>query len=188
MRGVVVIGVALLAGCSDRPTPEEQAIKDEQDIALVKQANDAMAPLQPLAPEAINEDDATRYDLQGAGCRYAPGTNLGTRVVARPADAFMKIDGEVIRFAADPGSRELQQGTHTVYNSRAYVLQLALADEARQRSEGEDAVLEGEGAAEAQAPDLDLHERMALEGTVTLRDEHGRIVYEGVGPAQCGTS
>jgi hypothetical protein len=104
MRQILFLAGAglLLAGCSDNPSPDEQAMADERDIAMVEQANKAMPPLHMVTPEPILLPDIERYDLLGETCSYAPGTSLGARVIAREADAFMKIDGDIERFAADP--------------------------------------------------------------------------------------
>jgi hypothetical protein len=161
-----VLGLAgaalLLAGCGGEVSPEEQAAADNRDVAMVEAANKAAPPVQLITPEPILLPDIERYDLLGETCSYAPGTSLGARVIAREADAFMKIDGEIERFAADPGSRELPMHTRSVYNSKGYSLVLALEEDT------------GEG-----------EQRTSYEGSVTLRDAHGRIVYEGVGEAQC---
>lgn len=157
------LAVLLLAGCERELTPDEQALQDERDIAQVEKANDSMGPLQPVTPEPILYPDIERNDLFGASCNYAPGTSLGTRVVAREADAFMKIDGEIVRFAADPGSRELPQRTRSLYAARAYSLRLQL---------------DGEGEPSAQGT-------TDYEGSVMVFDSHGRVVYEGTGIAQC---
>ena len=75
----------------------------------------------------------------------------------------MKIDGEVHRFAADPGSRELPMHTRTLYNGKEYSLRLAI-----------------DGGQEIEADGT-----TSYEGSVTLRDAFGRVVYEGTGLAQC---
>ena len=176
MRQVLgLVGAALLAGCGDGLSPEEQAAADERDVAMVEAANEAVEPLRQVTPEAILLPDIERYDLLGEACSYAPGTSLGARVIAREADAFMKIDGEIERFAADPGARELPMHTRSVYNSNDYSLVLALMDGAGEA--------QGETAAEAAVAATDG--RMNYEGSVTLRDAHGRVVYEGIGLAQC---
>lgn len=158
-----IIAALLLAGCGREVTPEEQALQDERDIAQVEKANDAMGPLKPITPEPILYPDIERHDLFGEACNYAPGTSLGARVVAREADAFMKIDGEIVRFAADPGSRELPQRTRSLYAAKEYSLRLAL---------------EGAGEPSGQGS-------TNYEGSVTVFDSHGRVVYEGTGLAQC---
>jgi hypothetical protein len=176
LRLLAAAGAMLvLAGCGEDISPEEQAAADERDIALVEKANRAMPPVKQVTPEPILLPDIERYDLLGEACSYAPGTSLGARVIAREADAFMKIDGEIERFAADPGSRALPMHTRSVYNSKDFSLVLAL------RSEGSDEADGSEGADREAATDG----RLNYEGSVTLRDAHGRVVYEGVGLAQC---
>jgi hypothetical protein len=167
MREKVAIAALLaLAGCEREPTPEEQAMADARDVAMVEAANDVMPPLEEVTPEPILLPDIERWDLYGEACNYAPGTSLGTRVVAREADAFVKIEGQVHRLAADPGSRELPMHTRTLYNGKEYSLRLTMVPQ--DGSEGEDA----EGATD-------------YEGTVILRDQWGRVVYDGTGLAQC---
>lgn len=159
MRGrLVAVALLLLAGCEKEPSPEEQALEDARDVAMVRAANDVMPPIQMVTPEPLLLPDIEQYDLYGEACNYAPGTSFGTRVVAREADAFVKIDGEVHRFAADPGSRELPMHTRSLYNGKEYSLRLAL----EQQVESGD-----------------------YEGSVTVRDRFGRVVYEGVGLAEC---
>jgi len=164
MRGGVAIAALLaLAGCGREPTPEEQAMADARDVAMVEAANEVMPPLDEVTPEPILLPDIERFDLYGEACNYAPGTSLGTRVVAREADAFVKIEGEVHRLAADPGSRELPLHTRTLYNGREYSLRLTMMPQ--DGTEGE--------------------ETTDYEGSVILRDQWGRVVYEGTGLAQC---
>jgi hypothetical protein len=165
MHRALVFAAFMLAGCERELTPEEQAQRDERDIALVEQAGRVLPPLRQVTPEPILYPDIERYDLYGAACNYAPGTSLGTRVVAREADAFVKIDGEVLRFAADPGSRELPLRTRSLYNGRNHVLRLQIDGEGEQTG----------------------METVNFEGSVTLLDAHGRVIYEGSGLAQCGS-
>lgn len=164
MRAIVALAVLLLAGCGDNLTPAEQALQDERDIAMVQRANNSMPPLKEITPEPILYPDIERNDLFGAVCSYAPGTSLGIRAIAREADAFVKIDGEIVRMAADPGARELPLRTRSLYNGREYSLRLQILGEGEQ----------------AEAETIDY------TGQVTLRDAYGRVVYEGEGPVQCG--
>lgn len=161
-KSTVAAALLLLTGCEREPTPEEQALEDARDVAMVEAANDVMPPIQLVTPEPILLPDIERYDLYGEACNYAPGTSFGTRVISREADAFMKIKGEVHRFAADPGSRELPMHTRSLYSGKEYSVRLAI---------------EQQGETEGGSDDY--------EGTVTLRDRFGRVVYEGTGLAQC---
>ena len=167
MRKILPAAVLLvLTGCSEELTPEEQAMADARDVAMVEAANDVMPPLNPVTPEPILVPDIERFDLYGEACNYAPGTSLGARVIAREADAFMKIAGEVERFSADPGARELPLHSRSLYNSKNYALKLEI--------EGGGNPAEGEAAAD--------------EGSVTLFDEYGRVVYEVTGPVHCAAN
>ncbi|HLV06864.1 MAG TPA: hypothetical protein VKY80_04250 [Croceibacterium sp.] len=175
-RLVLIAGTALaLAGCERELTPEEQALADERDIALVQKANSSIPPMVPVTPEPLLLPDIERFDMLGEACSYAPGTSLGARVIARQADAFMKIDGKIERFAADPGAPELPAHTRSVYHSKNYSLRLELREDAASEEAGPD------GPAEDARSDGQRY----YEGSVTLRDPHGRIVYEGAGLAQC---
>ena len=161
-KGWAIVAVAVLAGCGDELTPEEEALQADRDVAMVQAANEAEPPLRQVTPDPISTDDIERFDLLGEACSYAPGTSLGARVLAREADAFLKIDGEVVRLAADPGSRELPMRSRSLYSGKDYALRLQI------ESNGEPA-----------------NEAGAYEGTVTLRDAYGRVIYEGTGPADC---
>lgn len=152
-----LLTLALLAACS-QPDPEQSAADVEQEIALVEQANNAPPPVRDIVPEAIGGPDMMQHQLSGEGCNYAPGTSLGARVLAGPQDAWMKIDGKMTRFAADAGAQQLAAGSWNRYLGAGYELQLALDDDPS-----------------------DHHH----DGTITLRDPHGRVVYRGAGYAQC---
>lgn len=183
MRRVVGLAgaVLVLVGCGDGASPEEKAAADARDVAMVEAANDAAPPVQLVTPEPILLPEIERYDLLGEACSYAPGTSLGARVIAREADAFMKIDGEIERFAADPGSRELPMHTRSVYNSKDYSLVLAIHE-----ADAEPTEEPQPGAEDAAAPETGRARAAGNhEGSVTLRDAYGRVVYEGVGLAQC---
>jgi hypothetical protein len=162
MKWSVTIALALVAtGCSQEPTQAELAAERERQVEMVRRANDAPPLLVEVTPETIAYDDIERWDLAGASCSYAPGTSLGARVIAREADAFMKLDGEVIRFAADSGSRELPARSRSVYNGGAYSLRLDIAG----AGEGADATMG--------------------EGSIWLRDRWDRVVYQGNGTVSC---
>ena len=160
MRIAACLALLPLAGCGEGPPK----LSDEEAIAAVEAANGALPPAEEVVPEAILYPDIERNEIYGAACSYAPGTSLGARVIARPVDAFMKIDGDIVRLAADPGASELPLGTRSLYTGRAYTLNLSIA------GEGEET----------------MSETTLYEGTITLRDMHGRVVYTGTGTASCG--
>ncbi|MEN7537232.1 hypothetical protein [Aurantiacibacter flavus] len=167
MRIALLIGLALaVAGCSDEPSPEEQAAEDKEVVEMVRAANEAPPPIEEVIPEAILYPDIEKEDLFGSSCAYAPGTSMGTRVIAREADAYMKIDGEMVRFAVDPGARQLANRTGSLYNGRQFSLRLEI---------------DGEGRDDPNASESTLY-----EGTIWLRDRWDRDVYTGSGTVSCG--
>lgn len=164
MRFAVCALALACCACGETLTQEEQEQRDREAVALVEQANAVEPLVSEVVPETILYPDIERHDIYGASCAYAPGTSLGARVIARQADAFMKIDGEIVRFAADPGARELPYGTRSLYNGREYSLRLEIAGDGMQSGE----------------------EVMEYEGTINLRDQYDRVIYSGTGTAQCG--
>ena len=177
MRHILMLAgaVSLLAGCGNETPAEDPAASDERDVAMVEAANEVMPPLKQVTPEPIMLPDIERYDLLGQACNYAPGTSLGTRVIAREADAFLKVEGEIVRLAADPGSRELPMHTRTLYNGKEYSLRLQIDG-----VEPDERQIDTVSAAEPAPPGGTNY-----EGTVQLRDQYGRLVYEGTGLTQC---
>lgn len=168
MRWPVIICVsAALAGCAQETSEAERAEQDRLLAERVRAVNDAAPPLAEVVPEPILHADMEAHDLFGLSCSYAPGTSMGARVIAREADAFIKLDGEMIRFAADPGAKELPAKTRSLYNGREYSLRLDIDSQQAGETAGDD------GTA--------LH-----EGTVWLRDRWDRVIYQGTGMVDCG--
>ena len=164
MRRSVLPILCLLAACHGH-SAEDRATENQRDVALVKAANKALPPVQDVVPEPLTQADIDRYDLVGQLCAYAPGTNLATLVIAREADAYAKIDGMVERFAADPGSRALPQRSRSLYSSKTYSLRVDILD--------------------APTPAATGGGNSGYEGSVELRDAHGRVLYQGTGPVRC---
>lgn len=162
MRYVVLLAFAC-AACGDAATDPEA---NDAAVAAVERANNAAPPMVQVVPETLGYPDIEANDIFGQSCAYAPGTSLGARVIAREADAFMKVDGQVLRFAADPGSRELPMRTRSSYNGQTYSLRLAIEEPAI----------------------VDSEEQAGLmEGTIFLRDRWDRVVYQGTGAVSCSS-
>lgn len=164
MRKQLALLALACTACEREISVEEQDMRNAEAVAMVEEANAMAPPIDALVPEPILYPDIERNDIFGASCSYAPGTSLGARVIARQADAFMKVDGEIVRFAADPGARELPLGTRSLYNGRSYSLRLEISG---------DGIPAGEEVTE-------------YEGTISLRDQWDRVIYSGTGGAQCG--
>lgn len=162
----LLLAAALLAGCSDEPTPEERAAEAARELALVEKGNSALPPPEEISLEPISYADIERHGLSGVGCNFAPGTSFATRVIARRLDAYMKVNGDIVRLAADSGASELPAGTRSRYLGRTHELRLRMSQEGDGKSSGSGAATD-------------------YQGTVTVLDEYGRLVYEGTGLARC---
>ena len=162
---IALLPVLLAASCTDgEPSPAEQARMDEADIAAVKEAQ--VPPPMPVTPDKILYPDIERYELHGAGCNFAPEGSMAAIVLAQPARAYMKIDGELEAFAPDAGSGDLPLGAKGKYTAKAWSFILDLAQE--------------EG-------DQSGTETVNFPAHFVLRNDRDQVVYEADGVAQCGS-
>lgn len=166
MRYLPILALLALSACEDEPlSPEEQRARDERDIAMVEEANRAAAP--PIAPEPILYPDIEANGLYGTGCSFvAEGSGLGAVMLAMIDNGYMKLDGDIVRFAADKGSPELPFGARRHYAGKKYAFELALAP-----GEGRPAGMES----------------VNYDGRLTVREAGGAIVYDKSGTVQCGS-
>ncbi|GGD50967.1 hypothetical protein GRI62_06370 [Erythrobacter arachoides] len=164
VTAVLALPLLLLSACADEPDPAAQAAANAELAERVRQVNDAPPRLSEIVPDAITYPDLEANDLVGgAQCAYAPGMSMGARVIARETDAYMNIGGEMVRFVADVGSRELPANTRTLYNSREYKLRLELED----------------------VPPSSTAEGGTFNGTIWLYDPYDRVVFTGSGTVNC---
>ncbi len=119
-----LLALLALAACGEAPVPDGPTQSDQQAVTMVEDANAVIPPMVALVPEAIASADIKTHDMTGPSCNYHMATTEGPLIIARPGDAFVKLDGEVIRLAADPGSRALPSDTRTSYNGREFSLRL----------------------------------------------------------------
>ncbi len=155
-----------LSGCAQEPDPDANSNDARRDVAMVEEANRVLSPLREVTPEPIVFADIEQHEMFGLGCAYAPGVSGTPRVIARAQDAFVKLEGEVLRFAADPGAQALPADTRGHYVGREYSLELTA------KGEGE--------------PASDAMETTNYSGSVRLLDRWDREVYSGTGQVQCG--
>lgn len=156
----------VLIGCNSSQSSELD--QDERVIEMVHAANDTAPPIRTVQPDSLLPEDIRRHDLTAPNCTFAVGTTLGPRVIAREADAYMKIGGEIQRFAADPGAQTIIGNTRSVYNGRTHVLRLEITAPNPDDAQGQAVTAQADG-----------------EGVIELQDPHGRVVYSGHGLVNC---
>ena len=166
MRRLVLFIPILLAGCGEpEPSAAERAAQDEADIAAVKDAQ-VVRPT-PVAPDPIRYPDIERHQLYGAACAFVPeGGGLAPVALAMERAGYMKIDGEIERFAPDPGSAQLPLNARGKYDGRDFSFLLDIA--------------EGEGRRSGS-------ETISYDARLILRNGQDQVLYEASGLAQCGS-
>lgn len=165
MRHLVLLGACLLPACGSEMSAEERAAADERAIAAVE-AHQA-PPALPVAPEKILYPDIEKNDLFGTSCAFAPeGGGLGAIALAMEDAGYLKLDGEIVRLAADKGSGDLPMGAYRKYDGKANSFRLELDREAGKQ---------------------DGIETTNYPASLTILDAGDRVVYEASGIAQCGS-
>lgn len=113
---------AAVAGCDVSEAPRKPG-EDAKDIAMVERMS--REPFKPIVPAEITPLDVDRYGLDRPGCSfYRPG-GRGPLLIAGKADGYMRIGGELKRYAAKAESAELPAGARSTYVGLAGWVDLA---------------------------------------------------------------
>ncbi len=153
---LVLLGVAMLAGCND----SEQT--DEQAIAAVNAAQDTKPPVQPIAPQAILYPDIDQNKLHGTGCAFvADGGGMGAVLLAQNDRAYIKLEDKIVALASDAGSAKMPLGSWSRYTGKEYALVVS---------------------ADRPVPASDV---ARFAGGLTITDAFERPVYQARGSFQC---
>lgn len=164
---LLLLALALLGGCGSEPDSAQQAREDAIDIARVEAAQNATPPIVVIAPEPIGFRDLQDAGLEGRSCSFRADNSRGFVVVALAERAVVKVDGNLLTFAADSGSAPMLLGIWSHYEGKAYQLDLqAAGDEAPATS-----------AKVVRSP-----------GRLTIRDAYDRVVYTRRGTLVCGVT
>jgi hypothetical protein len=123
----IFLALALVAcGGGDERQPYRK-LSDKDATAIVKQVNDASVPIQP---EPILEHEIRRLRFRSVGCVFSPGTGgHGAMVLAMKEAGYIKVKGEMVRFAADDGSAMLKQGIRARYFGTSHWFRLTFTDD-----------------------------------------------------------
>ena len=160
MRYAIAAVLLALTGCSDETT------EADRQLAVAEVEANQEPPVEQLIPGPIRYPDIEANDLYGAGCNFVPeGGGMGAIALAQADEGYMKRGEDILRFAADKGSRELPYMAHRKYDGRDYSFTLELEEGMGERS----------GIETTDYP-----------GILTVTDGKDRIVYRASGLVQCG--
>lgn len=162
MRAYLIVAVSLLAACSEEPVSEEER---QRRVAEIERVNEGVA--LPVKPEPIMYPDMEEGGLMDPSCAFAPnGGSMAPIALALADSAWMKVRGELVEFAPDPGVQKGPALAWTKYDGREHSLRLGLGQEV-------------DGATSPTG--------RRFEATLELRDGKDRMVYEAQGFAQCAS-
>ncbi|SLJ87960.1 hypothetical protein [Novosphingobium mathurense] len=118
----VLVFLSLLAGCEEKD-PQEEAAQDAKDIATVERMS--REPFKPIVPDPITPVDIDRYGLDRAGCFFRKTGKAGSEdnggqkadpiFFGDSVDGFLRIKGDLKRFAAKTQSAEFPGGARATY-------------------------------------------------------------------------
>lgn len=161
MQRLAIIALLALAACGKQHSPQDQAVRDAHDVAVVEQVN--RNAITPIEPQPILYPDIETNQLHGTGCAFAAGDGLGSVMLTRVHFAYMKLADKVVRFSVDMGSPELPAGAHTGYRGNDLTLTFAVQTGFGKKT----------GA------------QVTYPGSLTARDADGNLVYQQQGSVQC---
>ncbi len=154
----------MIASCSEPElTQAEKAAQENAAIAAVEASQ--KPPAQLVFPEIITFADIEANNLFGAGCYMLPtGDQDGMLALTDDRRGVIKLDGEIHRMVADPGSSEQPYGARGKYDGKKFSLRLETTGE----------------------PIGNGYETLDYEGTMTLRNGRDEVVFQQDGTIQCG--
>lgn len=115
-RGMVLLASlllgGLLAGCWEK-TPAQKAADDARDVAMVERMS--KEPFRPIIPKPVTSIDVARYGLDRPGCAFRKGGTGDPLFVGDSVEGFMRIGGDLKRYAAKKESAQLPGKARTTY-------------------------------------------------------------------------
>lgn len=123
-RLIALSSLAMLAACGD--DEPKHKLTSQEASRIVKQVNDATLAIQP---QPILEQEIERLRFRSAGCVFSPGAGgHGAMALAMKEAAYMKVENELVRFAADSGSPEIRPGVRSRYFGTTNWFRLSFTD------------------------------------------------------------
>lgn len=110
--GITLAALVFLSGCGQKDSARKEA-EDEHDIAMVQRMS--KEPFKPIAPKPITTIDVERYGLDKPGCRFRKQGEADPIFIGNAEEGFMRIDGDLKRYAAKLESAQLPGNARTTY-------------------------------------------------------------------------
>jgi len=125
---VVFLSLALLAGCA-KEDPTQKEAEDAEDVAMVERMS--REPFRPIVPDPITPVDVARYGLDRPGCSFRKDGSKDLLFFGDASDGFLRVGGDLNRFAAKTGSAELPGGARATYIGLSSWLDVVLLPDKR---------------------------------------------------------
>jgi len=107
-----VAALASLSACG-REDPARKDAEDAHDVAMVERMS--KEPFKPIVPKMITSVDVERYGLDKPGCRFRKQGDADPIFIGNAEEGFMRIDGDLKRYAAKLESAQLPGNARTTY-------------------------------------------------------------------------
>lgn len=126
-KPILALAPFLLIAACGQEDPQGKAVEDAHDIAMVERMS--KEPFKPIIPHAITEIDIARYGLDKPGCAFRKPGEKDPIFIANPDEGFMRIGGDLKRYAAKMESAQLPGNARSTYVGLAsWVDLVSLAD------------------------------------------------------------
>lgn len=112
MAALATLAGVLLTSCGGND-PARQAAEDAHDVAMVERMS--REPFRPIIPSRITRIDVTRYGLDRPGCAFRKKNEQDPLFIGSRDEGFMRIGGDLRRFAAKQESAELPGDARATY-------------------------------------------------------------------------
>ena len=110
--GLALAAMVSLSACG-REDPARKDAEDAHDVAMVERMS--KEPFKPIVPKPITSVDVERYGLDKPGCRFRKQGEADPIFIGNAEEGFMRIEGDLKRYAAKLESAQLPGNARTTY-------------------------------------------------------------------------
>lgn len=101
-----------LSACGGEDPARKEA-EDAHDVAMVERMS--KEPFKPILPKPITRIDIDRYGLDKPGCQFRKRGEADPIFIGNAEEGFMRIEGDLKRYAAKLESAQLPGNARTTY-------------------------------------------------------------------------